>query len=167
MEDSRERLSSVNSQNEVLHSHIQNLTDQMEAEEAKRRKEDRDVADRVQGDGEGWGWVMLNFVDSVFVLVLFFGGVGYGLSWSDLFFFFFFAAVFVVLHFRCFRFFFNGMFTLFCFSFLSNIFFFAPVCFCCSVRFICLFIYRGESFFFVLHTGSGMYTQARLVLPPP
>lgn len=55
MEDSQERLSSLNSQNEVLHSHIQNLTDQMEAEEAKRHKEDRDVADRVEGDGEGDG----------------------------------------------------------------------------------------------------------------
>lgn len=51
MADSKERLSSLNSQNEVLHSHIQNLTDQMEAEEAKRHKEDRDVADRVQGEG--------------------------------------------------------------------------------------------------------------------
>ncbi|CAN0383463.1 unnamed protein product [Ectocarpus fasciculatus] len=52
-EDTKERLASLNSQHEILTKHLQNLTEQMEAAQAKRAREDKAVADRVVEEGEG------------------------------------------------------------------------------------------------------------------
>ncbi|CAM9963394.1 unnamed protein product, partial [Ectocarpus sp. 8 AP-2014] len=54
-EDTKERLASLNSQHEILTKHLQNLTEQMEAAQAKRAREDKAVADRVVEQGEGGG----------------------------------------------------------------------------------------------------------------
>ncbi|CAM9345119.1 unnamed protein product [Scytosiphon promiscuus] len=51
-QDTEERLSSLNSQHEILTKHLQNLTEQMEAAQAKREKEDKAIADRVAGEGD-------------------------------------------------------------------------------------------------------------------
>ncbi|CAN0235319.1 unnamed protein product, partial [Ectocarpus sp. 13 AM-2016] len=51
-EDTKERLASLNSQHEILTKHLQNLTEQMEAAQAKRAREDKAVADRVVEEGE-------------------------------------------------------------------------------------------------------------------
>lgn len=55
------RLSGVNAQNEVLHSRLQTLTEQVEAAQARRESEDKAAVDKQLdgGDdaaGKGGGW---------------------------------------------------------------------------------------------------------------
>lgn len=47
------RFAGVNSQNEILHSHLQTLTQQVEAAQAKRESEDKaKVDEQLEGDGD-------------------------------------------------------------------------------------------------------------------
>lgn len=45
-EDADARLAAANTQNEVLHSHLQTLTQQLEAQLEKREADDRAIADK-------------------------------------------------------------------------------------------------------------------------